>query len=212
MYRSTLLAPSHYAGRWAIPNEDQRNDLAVINQLGYEYALADDSSTKEAKLMVVLEAFHGYLMKYLCMIVRGTLPPLSSHAGRDAKEFLRQVTPRKRGEKMNKETSDQTCKMLHLAFKGMTTEDIYDTMVFCFVKAARRYDPNYTLKTKRVCEEVSNFGKKSTIGFTLAEIESGVDFPATGVLRALVRRRFLASIVGKKKVIGYKVGEACRRL
>jgi hypothetical protein len=32
-------------------------------------------------------------------------------------------------------------KTLHLAFKNQTTEDIYDTLVFCFVKAARQYDP-----------------------------------------------------------------------
>jgi hypothetical protein len=33
--------------------------------------------------------FHGYLMKYLCMIVRGTIPPANSRAGKDAKELLR---------------------------------------------------------------------------------------------------------------------------
>jgi hypothetical protein len=42
-YRSTTLSTSHYAGRWAIPSEDRRNDLAVVNALGYAYACAPDS-------------------------------------------------------------------------------------------------------------------------------------------------------------------------
>jgi hypothetical protein len=126
MYRSTLLAPSHYAGRWAIPNEDQRNDLKAINALGQAYAVSADGPEKETQLLVLLEYFHGYLMKYLCMVIRGTSPPVNSHAGRDAIEFLRQMTPRATA-KQNPEVVVDTCKMLHLAFKGMTTEDIYDT-------------------------------------------------------------------------------------
>jgi DNA polymerase (family 10) len=35
MFRSTFLAPSHYAGKWIVPAEEQRNDLAAVNQLGY---------------------------------------------------------------------------------------------------------------------------------------------------------------------------------
>jgi hypothetical protein len=35
MYRSTLLKPSHYAGSWTIPEQDQHNDLREVNKLGY---------------------------------------------------------------------------------------------------------------------------------------------------------------------------------
>jgi hypothetical protein len=94
MFRSTFLAPSHYAGKWVIPDEDQHYDLAAVNALGYAYATAPDSPAKEAKLLEVMECFHGYLMKYLCMIVRGTIPPANSRAGRDAKELLRTLAPR----------------------------------------------------------------------------------------------------------------------
>ncbi|WP_263381253.1 hypothetical protein [Granulicella arctica] len=75
-YRSTFLASSHYAGKWVVPSEDQRFDLADVNELARAYAVLLDSSEKEAKLLEILEKFHGYLMKYLCMIVRGTIPPL----------------------------------------------------------------------------------------------------------------------------------------
>ena len=203
LFRSTLLDSAHYAGRWAIPTEDQRNNLADINQLGYTYALAGDSAVKEAQLLTLLEAFHGYLMKYLCMVLRGTIPPENSHAGKDAKEFLRQMAPK--GSRPSDERTLNTCKMIHLAFKGMTTEDIYDTLSFCFVKAARRYDPHYAAKTKKVCEEISELSKGL---FTVAEIELRVGFPCTGILRMLVRKGFLASITGKKKVVGYQLGAA----
>jgi hypothetical protein len=93
MFRSTFLPLSHYAGKWVIPEEEQRNDLAAVNLLGYAYATAPDSLAKEAKLLEVMECFHGYLMKYLCMIVRGTIPPANSRAGRDAMEPPRVATP-----------------------------------------------------------------------------------------------------------------------
>jgi hypothetical protein len=200
MYRSTFLAPSHYACKWIIPEEEQRNDLAAVNLLGYAYAVAPDSADKEAKLLEVLECFHGYLMKYLCMIVRGTIPPANSRAGKDAKELLRTLAPR--GVKLTKEITDATCKMLHLAFKGQTTEDIYDTLVFCFVRASRKYDPFYAEKTKKVCEVVLELPKQ----FTIEQLEARVGFDCIGILRSLVRKGFMASITGKKKVVGYKRG------
>jgi hypothetical protein len=198
VFRSTFLAPSHYAGKWIIPDEEQRNDLAAVNDLGYAYATAPDSPAKEAKLLEVLECFHGYLMKYLCMIVRGTIPPANSRAGRDAKELLRTLAPR--GVAPSKALTDATCKTLHLAFKSQTTEDIYDTLVFCFVKAARQYDPYYADKIKQVCEVIPELPKQ----FTIQQLEARVGFSCVGILRYLVSKGFLSSIVGKKKVVGYK--------
>ncbi len=61
MFRSTFLAPSHYAGKWVIPDEDQHYDLAAVNALGYAYATTPDSPEKEAKLLEVMECFHGYM-------------------------------------------------------------------------------------------------------------------------------------------------------
>jgi hypothetical protein len=200
MFRSTFLAPTHYAGKWIIPEEDQHYDLATVNLLGLGYATAPDSAAKEAKLLEVLECFHGYLMKYLCMIVRGTIPPANSRAGRDAKELLRTLAPR--GVKLTKEITDSTCKTLHLAFKQQTTEDIYDTLVFCFVKAARQYDPYYADKIRKVCEEIYELPKQ----FTIQQLEARVGFNCSGILRYLVRKNLLASVIGKKKVVGYCLG------
>jgi hypothetical protein len=200
MYRSTLLKSTHYAGQWVVPEKDQRNDLQVVNLLGYAYATSPDGPEKEAKLLQVLEHFHGYLMKYLCMIVRGTVPPAGTYAGRDSKELLRFLA--KKGVPPSKELTDRTCKNLHLAFKQQSTEEIYDTLVFCFMTAARKYDPYYADKTRTVCEVVSDLPSE----FNRELLEARVGFDCLGLLRSLVGKGFLASHIVKKKVMGYSRG------
>jgi hypothetical protein len=205
MFRRTILAPTHYAGKWIIPEEEQHYDLKAVNLLGYAYATAPDSAAKEAKLLEVLECFHGYLMKYLRMIISGTIPPANSRAGKDAMELLRTLAPR--GSEKSKELTDATCKTLHLAFKQQTTEDIYDTLVFCFVKAARQYDPYYADKTKKVCEEIYELPKQ----FTVEQLEARVGFDCVGILRYLVRKGLLASVVGKKESWDISSAQSGRR-
>lgn len=113
----------------------------------------------------------------------GTIPPANSRAGKDAMELLRTLAPR--NSTPSKEITDASCKMLHLAFKGQTSEDIYDTLVFCFVKAARQYDPYYTDKTKQVCEVIGVLPKQ----FTVEQLEARVGFDCNGILRSLVRKK-----------------------
>ena len=188
------------AGKWIIPDEDQRYDLKVVNQLGLEYAKAVDSPEKEAQLLQILECFHGYLMKYVVMIVRGTIPPAGTHAAKDAREMLRTLTPR--GVKLDKEQVERACKMLHLAFKQATTEEIYDTLAFCLIKAARKYDPFYTDKVEEVCATIELLPRQ----FTEQHLTDRVGYDCTGILRSLLRKHYLRSVTGKKKVIGYRKG------
>jgi hypothetical protein len=94
VYCSTFLLPSHYAGKWLVPEEAHRYDLKEINLFGWEYAVLSDGAEKEARLLVIVEKFHGLLMKYLRMVISGTIPASNSHAGKDALEFLRQMGPR----------------------------------------------------------------------------------------------------------------------
>ena len=184
------------------PDESHRIDLAASNQLAYAYGIAPDSAQKEAMLLQLLERFHGYVMKYLIMILRGTIPNTNSIAGRESEVFLRTLAPR--GSKATAERTSATCKMLHLAFKGRSTEEIYDTLAFCFMRAARKYDPYHTDKVGVVCKAI--YAEKE---FTAAELETRVGFDPSGILRALVRKGFLSSVVGKKrKVVGYRTAAA----
>src|SRR5208283_1186928 len=79
---------------------------------------------------------------------------------------------------------------LHLAFKKMTTEDIYDTLAFMLMRAARKYDPFYTDKVQKVCDVIAELPKQ----FSRAELEKRVGFDCSWLLRMLVRKGFLASI------------------
>lgn len=123
---------------------------------------------------------------------RGTLPPVSTYAGKDSKELLRTLAPR--GYEPSKALTDATCKTLHLAFKQQTTEEIYDTLVFCFMKAARKYDPYYADKTRTVCEVI---GELQETQFTSLELETRVGFDCLGICRSLVKRGYLASVKSK---------------
>jgi hypothetical protein len=162
---------------------------------GREYALAPDSPEKEGYLLTLLEAFHSYMSKYLVMIVRGTIPNGNSDAGVESRELLRQIKP-----KGKVSTSASTCKMLHLAFKGATTEDIYDTLAFCFVRAARKFDPHHTEKVQAVCKIINELLKK----FTIAELEERVPGDPVRILRALAKQGFLTRTKAKKVVVGYE--------
>jgi hypothetical protein len=152
-------------------------------------------------LLLVIEKFHGYLMKYVCMVIRGTIPNANSAAGRDAMGFLYTMKPK--GVAFTGDVVDSTCKMMHLAFKGDLTEDIYDTLVYCFVRAARQYDPHYADKVKRVCEVIPELSKQ----FTVEQLEDRVGFDCSRILPYLGRKNLVSSIIGKKKVVGYKLGQ-----
>ena len=85
--------PQLYTGKWAIPDESQRIDLAVTNKIALAYGVEPDGSEKKAMLLQLLQNFHGYLMKYLVMIVRGTCLT-SLRLLKEAKEFLRMLAPK----------------------------------------------------------------------------------------------------------------------
>lgn len=189
---------SHYAGDWVIPSQEGRNDLDKMNALGRAYATAPDGADKENKLFAIQEAFHGYLMKYLVMILRGTIPPGGSRAGRESHVFLRMLMPR--GAEPTSDEYSESCKKLHLAFKKDTTEDVYDTLVLCFLRACRRFDPHYADKVRQVCEVIDALSGQ----FTAEQVTARVGFDSSRILRSLVRKEFLSSVTGKKKVVGYK--------
>jgi hypothetical protein len=167
-----------------------------------KFLMTKASPAKEEMVLEILEKFHGYLMKYVTMIIRGTTPPLNTPAGKDSKLMLRTLIPR--NTPVTKDTLNAACKMLHLAFKGMTTEDIYDTLAYCFMRAARRYDPYFTDKMKSICEAIHAL----PTSFKQAQLETRVGFDCTGYLRNLVRKGYLTSVTGKKKVMAYRKGAA----
>jgi hypothetical protein len=144
------------------------------------------------------------LIKYTNMVINGRLPSLKTAAGNDAAQFLKTLLPK--GRPVTQTTLMNACHTLHLAFKQLTTDDVYDVMALCFLRTISRYDPFYTDKVRQVCEVISGqFAKHKQ--FSADDIAGAVGFDALGCLRMLVRKQYLASAHGaKKKVVGYTRG------
>lgn len=210
MFRSANLSPEHFASKWPVPTKDDFKGYEETNELGIKYANLVDGPAKQDLMLELTQCFHGYLMKYLNMIVRGHLPPVNSSAGTEAIKFLNLLSP---GSKTEKSSSayGEICRTLHLAFKQSTTDDIYDSLLMCLMRAVKKYDPRYVEKLKKVCEaiDVKCKGKQRRIGttpeFSAQDIATKVDMDVNSYLRKLVKRGHLRSIAdNKKKVIGYR--------
>jgi hypothetical protein len=208
MPRSSSLSSSHYAASWRVPSGDDLNDRETVNRLAIVYANLPDGPEKEAKCLEIIQCFHGYLQKYLSMICNGHLPSLRTPAGKEASKILQMLIPK--GRKVSRESLSMACRSMHLAFKQNTTDDIYDTLLICLMRAVRKYDPNYTRKVKKVCETIdaqfpAKRRSKIPVQFTDADISQQLGYDCLSYIRMLVKRRFLESVAGpKKKVVGYK--------
>jgi hypothetical protein len=202
--RNYYLSPSHYAAKWQVRDVSDRHDLELINQKAYACATAQDPALREQLQLEILEAFHGYIIKYFNLIVYGEVPALNTPQGKEAQSFLRLVLPK--GTPVNMLTLRKAAKHLHLAFKGCTTSDeVYDTLVAVFLDVFARYDPHYTKKTKEVCDFISS--KPADVVLRVDELVGAVAFDPLGCVRVLVRRGYLQSVSGpRKKVHGYRRG------
>jgi len=203
--QSFTLSPNHYAANWPTLGDTKvKNDRDVINALAIEYAVMPDSQKKEDLFLELIRYFHGYLMKFVTMVVRGTIPSMKSAAGKDAMAFLNQIHDKTLGTDI--EAYMKTCRMLHLAFKEMTSDDVYDVMAECFMRATRKYDPLYTKKVSQLCK-VINGKYRFRKDFTTDDLSASVGFNTSRILRMLVGKHYLASIHGpRKKVLGYTRG------
>lgn len=205
MVRNTTLTAAHYAAKWTIPSDNALNDTKAINGLAIRYAQMAESPAKQDIFLQLVRSFHGYLMKYTNMVIRGQMPAMGTRAYKDATGMLKTLMPK--GMPINHTNLSASCRMLHLAFKQFSTDDVYDVMVLCFLRATRRYDPEYTVKVQQVCEAINaNFSNKL---FTPEAVTESVGFDSTGCLRLLVRKGYLVASHGaKKKVLGYQRGQA----
>lgn len=212
MFRSANLSSEHFASRWPIPSKEDFHDYEDTNILGIKYANLTDGVAKEELMLQLTQCFHGYLMKYLNMIVRGHLPPVTSPAGKETIKFLNLLSSS--GKDSSNKVYGEICRTLHLAFKQATTDDIYDSLLMCLMRAVQKYDPKYVEKLRKVCEiiTIKCKGKPRKIGtipeFTATEIASKLGKDGEEInsyLRKLVKRGHLRSIANnKKKVIGYR--------
>jgi hypothetical protein len=148
-------------------------------------------------LLDLCQAFHSYLMKYVGMICRGRVPTTpNGKINPDTKNFIRYFVAR--GTRLNKATLGKAIRHLHLAFKGMETEEIYDVLMEQFLRAAAKYDPRYGDKLKQVVEVIENALSKYP-GFHAADVQRHVEFDCHRYLRLLCRRGFLIAKAGQER-------------
>jgi hypothetical protein len=132
--------------------------LDEVTALGCRYAEFPAGAEKEELLLELCQCFHPYLMKYLVMICRGHVP-VAGHGtnpnfiNKDVKPFLMYFLPKgqKPGGRWN---MSKVVRHLHLAFKGMETEEVYDVLIMHLMTAINGYDPHYKRKVKLVVETI----------------------------------------------------------
>ena len=129
-------------------------------------------------------------MKYLSMICRGHVPEYNGHVNKDAREFLRYFL--QKGTKPNMAALQAAARNLHLAFKTMSTGEIYDVLMEQFLTAAAKYDPKYTDKDKEVVEVIEN-ALSRTAQFRARDVSRHLEYDSHRYLRLLCRRGFLVA-------------------
>jgi hypothetical protein len=129
-------------------------------------------------------------MKYLSMICRGHVPLWKGRVNKDAGKFIRYFLPK--GTPADRAGIQTAIRHLHLAFKGMRTEEIYDVLMEQLLRAAAKYDPRYTEKVKEVAEVIDH-ALSGFPFFRAADIDKHLEFGCHRYLRLLCRRGFLVS-------------------
>ena len=208
MHRSTNLSAKHFASSWAAPIPGALNDRVMVNNLGLSYSDPKRVTDKEDIQLQIIKCFHGYTMKYLNMIIKGTIPALNTKAGNESVAFLKNLIPAGTKIKLSKASLTPICKTLHLAFKGLTTDEIYDILVMCLIRAINKYDPSYTDKIIKICKVIdAKSTKKSKLpyDFDISSVTVELGFDCTSSIRLLATKGFISSVKNSKgRVIGYK--------
>jgi len=174
-----------------------------INDLGRRYAELPaeiegiSNAAKQELLLELCQCFHPYLMKYLVMICRGHVPilgigPKSSfgNVNGDVKKFLYYFLPK--GQTLTRQNLNPVVRHLHLAFKELETEEVYDVLMEQLMRAIKQYDPKYTEKVKLVVEAINRELSQRT-QFAAVDVRRYVDFDCDRHIRLLCRRGFLTS-------------------
>jgi hypothetical protein len=198
--RPITLPATHYAASWP---KDVQHTPAELTELGCRYA----ANPSEETLLEIIQSFHGYLLKYMAMILQGHVPYRGGDVNKDTHLLLQCFIPK--GSPADRASLGAACRSLHLAFKGMDPAEIYDQLMMCLVRAVKRYDPSYSLKVREVAAAIDRqLHDHKFVKFVLtAKLSSFVGYDCTRYLRLLGKRGFLAPVTREGSIAGYKPTE-----
>ncbi len=169
-----------------------KNRPQEVTALGTKYCSLPEGPEKEQVLLELLQFFHGYLKKYLEMILRGRIPFYLGGANEDSRLFLHRFM---RKDTENWSSLSAVCRTLHLAFKGQDAGEVYDILVMCLLRALQKYDPFYHKKVQQVVDIIER-KFPCPKQFTAYELNSELEFNGTGIARLLARHGFLEARAG----------------
>jgi len=101
--------------------------LQAITDLGIRYATMADGEDREDVLLVIVRAFHAYVLKYADRIQRGHLPVYRGHANQDSVAFLRRFL--RLATRLPTKGLKLACRTMHLAFSGQSYDEVYNILV-----------------------------------------------------------------------------------
>ncbi len=188
----------HYAAQWPA---DSVRTADEVTALGLAYTELPEGEPRNAKLLEILQCFHGYLIKYMGMILLGHVPFRGSEVNRDSELMLRRFIPG--GRPLDRVTMGQACRTLHLAFKGMDPSEVYDALMIGLVRAINGWDPKYH---EKVHAAVKYLKEKFSVSRFVSQdvIDKAMGFDSARYIRVLVKRGYLAE-AGSKECAGVQM-------
>lgn len=141
------------------------------------------------------------LKRLLVMILRGHVPVKGvgfgkSHVNKDVEPFLRFFLPK--GTALNKHTLREVVAKLHLAFKGMEAEEIYDVLMSQLIETLQGYDPEYKVKIQLVTGVIRRELRRQK-QFGADDVNRHLEFDCARHCRVLARGGFLEVVPGRRE-------------
>jgi hypothetical protein len=110
---------------------------------------------------------------------------------RDTYHLLRCFIPKEK--EANMATLGAAARTLHLAFRGMKADEVYDQLMLCLVKTINKYDPFYSDKVRQVCELIGGEDFHNKKKFPAADVTRAMGYECASYLRMLAKRLFLVA-------------------
>jgi hypothetical protein len=107
-----------------------------------------------------------------------------------------------KGQRPGNASLSKVARQLHLAFKAMETEEVYDVLMEHLISSIKGYDPNYKAKVKLAVGIIDHeFSQRKQ--FNSADLNRHLDIDSHRDLKLLGRLGFLRKEAGAEKVANY---------
>lgn len=195
----------HFAADWEKTQIDDYHDVAEITELGVRYKTLPVGEEREAIALKLIKCFHSYLMKYLNLIICGrleTFPGRQTIPYKDTVMLLQFFLPRDTAP--TAKNLNLVARNLHLAFKGVENDEIYNILVGCLLQAIEKYDPGYADRCHETIRGINQVSDSNKPEISLDLLEESLGFSPLPYLKLLKKKGFLSTETDKNKQVWMK--------